>query len=187
MALYSNLSGHLKQEWEVIKVNQRGKEQPRCIGIDLQYIYNRKRKDDHSSFFSLGGVRRKQRLVKSIRHVDFGLYKRKSDRKRNSSDWTGDAAPDSAEEEDGKLSNKVLRAFFIEDDDNYVQYFAKSPDEAAQILAKIQWVRRNRGEGGVSSASRTSSARSLLLTGSGHTGPMTAHSGAVNTPYARKN
>lgn len=107
----------------MIKVNQRGKEQPRCIGMNLQYIYNRKCKDDHSSFFSLGSVRRKQRLVKSIRNVDFGLYKHRSDRKRNSSDWTGDAPPDSAEEEEeGKLSNKVLRAFFIEYDDNYVQF-----------------------------------------------------------------
>ena len=160
MALYSNLSGHVKQEWNVIKVNQRGREQERCIGIDMQYIYNRKRKDmNGSSWFDLGGVRRKQRLVKNIKRVDFGKYAGRKDSgddlalKNVSLDMVNSRSD----------ASRPLRAFYIRYHDGYVQYYAETPDEAAQILAKIQWVRENRGEDRKMPSSRSSSSRSLLL------------------------
>ena len=159
MALYSNLSGHVKQEWNVIKVNQRGREQERCIGVDMQYIYNRKRKDvSGSSWFDLGGVRRKQRLVKNIKRVDFGRYSgRKDSGERIAIDSVSLDMVNSRSD-----ASRPLRAFYIRYQDGYVQYYAETPDEAAQILAKIQWVRENRGEDRPAT-SRSSSSRSLLL------------------------
>ena len=59
-------------------------------------------------------------------------------------------------------ASRPLRAFYIRYQDGYVQYYAETPDEAAQILAKIQWVRENRGEDRPAT-SRSSSSRSLLL------------------------
>lgn len=163
-AQYSNLSGHLKQEWNVIKVNQRGKEQNRCIGVDLQYIYNSKRKDEsHTSFLNLriGGVSRKKRLVKDITKFGFGVRGHRGEKERRSEDLSLDLL--SMGSDDKSAKNRSLRAFWIAYGDMTVQYFADSPDEAAQILAKIQWVRQNRGEDHdpTEDETRSSSSRSF--------------------------
>jgi len=118
MALHSNLSGHVKQEWNVIKVNQRGKEQERCIGVDMQYIYNRKRKDvSVSSWLDFGGVRRKQRPVKNIKRVGFGRYSggRKDSGERIALDIVSLDMVNSRSE-----ASRPLRAFYIRYHDGYV-------------------------------------------------------------------
>lgn len=162
-AQYTDQTGYTKQEWEVHKVNQYRKEQRRMIGVDDVYIYNSKRAGAESSFldYIVGRekVRRKKREVSSIKKVDFGL------KDNNESE---DASKDLSSSSDMRTTDghhqvqdgltKAHRAFFIEykkGPNRHVQYYAKNQNEAAQIIAKIEWVMRE----GYASRSHSSNPR----------------------------
>ena len=116
--LYNDISAARLKEFEVIKINNRGKRQPRVLGIDGFNIYNDKTASDKS----------RGSILKSILGKSFFKVKRKT-------------RPLDSLIQISRLNNKTISMVFKEKKGTKKREFeCGTEDNCSEIIAKINYL-----------------------------------------------
>ena len=121
--MFNEITASTLQEWTVVKTNPRGKRQERIMGIDSMFIHNRRPGETGKGYYStvkrtltdLSGVKN-ERAIKDILDIEF--------------------IP-------GSSAGIVITYKEGDSGTTKIDYEAETPRDAAEIVAKITYIRKH--------------------------------------------